>query len=129
MNTTLVYAGTLVSHTCWCGIHHAIPESLSRTAKETGKAIYCPLGHEWVIRETELDKLRRQVEQQKDRAARLIAQRDQAEASLSATKGVVTKLKKRASAGVCPCCGRTFQQLARHMKAKHPDFAHDSRAS
>jgi hypothetical protein len=24
--------------------------------------------------------------------------------------------------GVCPCCNRTFQQLARHMKAKHPGY-------
>jgi hypothetical protein len=23
----------------------------------------------------------------------------------------------------CPCCNRTFQQLARHMKAKHPEHA------
>lgn len=37
-------------------------------------------------------------------------------------KGVATRLKNRAAHGVCPCCNRTFQQLARHMSAKHPDF-------
>lgn len=25
-------------------------------------------------------------------------------------------------AGMCPCCRRTFKQLAEHMKSKHPDF-------
>lgn len=30
--------------------------------------------------------------------------------------------KKRASAGVCPCCNRTVSQMARHMQAKHPDY-------
>ena len=24
--------------------------------------------------------------------------------------------------GVCPCCTRTFPNLAAHMKTKHPDF-------
>ena len=48
--------------------------------------------------------------------------REEAEASLQATKGVVTRLKKRAIAGVCPCCNRTFQQLAAHMAHKHPDY-------
>lgn len=28
----------------------------------------------------------------------------------------------RVGAGVCPCCKRTFQQLARHMKCKHPKY-------
>lgn len=32
------------------------------------------------------------------------------------------RLATRANHGVCPCCKRTFSQLARHMKTKHPDF-------
>lgn len=28
----------------------------------------------------------------------------------------------------CPCCKRTFKQLAAHMKNKHPEFAHGSSA-
>lgn len=27
----------------------------------------------------------------------------------------------RIGAGICPCCNRTFSQLARHMQSKHPD--------
>lgn len=32
-----------------------------------------------------------------------------------------TRAKKRAATGTCPCCGRSFVQLRRHMAAKHPD--------
>ena len=39
-----------------------------------------------------------------------------------AAKGQISKLKKRASAGVCPCCNRSFQNLRRHMGNKHPEF-------
>lgn len=28
----------------------------------------------------------------------------------------------RAQGGACPCCNRTFADMARHMKTKHPDF-------
>ncbi|HEX9950777.1 MAG TPA: hypothetical protein VGB53_03340 [Rubricoccaceae bacterium] len=33
----------------------------------------------------------------------------------AAQKGAHTRTKKRIAAGVCPCCNRTFQDLARHM--------------
>ncbi len=46
--------------------------------------------------------------------------------SLSATKGVVTKMKNRISKGVCPVpgCKRTFLEscMQRHIEAKHPEW-------
>jgi hypothetical protein len=48
--------------------------------------------------------------------------REAAERSAAAAKGNVTKLRKRAAAGVCPCCNRTFLALQKHMAHKHPDF-------
>lgn len=50
------------------------------------------------------------------------AHREAAQHQSRAFKGVVTKLKKRAANGVCPCCNRTFVDLARHMAGKHPTF-------
>lgn len=38
-----------------------------------------------------------------------------------ARKAVEKKLN-RVSAGTCPCCNRSFKQLAAHMKNKHPDY-------
>ena len=49
----------------------------------------------------------RRVEQETERAVR--AEKSQA------------RLMKRASSGVCPCCTRTFSNVARHMKSKHPN--------
>lgn len=54
---------------------------------------------------------------------------DEAEAvkrSAAAYKGAATRLKNRAKAGVCPCCNRTFQNLARHMASQHPDHETDN---
>ena len=55
---------------------------------------------------------------EKDRRQELAAARKR----LSAQKGATTRLKNRSKAGVCPCCTRTFKQLAAHMKNKHPEF-------
>lgn len=120
--TTLTYTGSLVVETCWCGIRHAIPSELARQAKHNGKAVYCPLGHRWVVRETDADRLARELAEERRRAQ---ANRDllhAEERSHSATRGHLTRQRKRVAAGVCPCCGRTFQQLARHMANKHPGF-------
>jgi len=127
--STLTYSGQLVATTCWCGIHYAVPEEFLGMIKRQhrdGRAqtkIYCPLGHTWEFSgKGEAELLQERLERERARSARLAAERDQIQASLSATKGQVTKLKKRVAAGVCPCCGRTFQQLSRHMANKHPEY-------
>ena len=33
------------------------------------------------------------------------------------------KQLKRVHNGVCPCCNRSFQNLQKHMKTKHPEIA------
>jgi len=43
-----------------------------------------------------------------------------------AIRGELTKLKKRVTNGVCPCCHRSFQNLRRHMATKHPNEAKDA---
>ena len=65
----------------------------------------------------------------RDRAGRLASERDQLAASLRGTKANAARTRKelhsvkaRVAHGVCPCCNRTFKQLARHMKTKHPDY-------
>lgn len=64
------------------------------------------------------DQLKADVDWQKKR-------RNEAEKSLIATKGVVTRLKNRARNGVCPCCIRTFKDLHMHMASEHPNFVTD----
>ena len=120
--TTIVYAGELVVTSCWCGIFLAIPRDLYQAARrDHAKNVYCPLGHSFVYTgKTEADQLRASLRWEQDRAAALLAERDGARASLRATRGVVTKLRKRATAGACPFgCRRHFADLERHVAIKH----------
>lgn len=126
---TLVYAGDLLTVSCWCGIRHAVPAELRRhqlRQHQNGKepfSIYCPLGHMYVPSgESEVERLRRVVRLESEERARLAAERDQAEASARAYKGAATRARKRATAATCPCCKRSFVQLRRHLATKHPEY-------
>jgi len=119
---TLTHAGRLVVTTCWCGIGHAIPEELYDQAQRNhSRTVHCPLGHTWVVAgETEAQKLKRQLQWERDRSASLTADRDQIAASLRTTKGVVTKMRKRAITGTCAFCHRHFANVERHVATQHP---------
>jgi hypothetical protein len=129
MQQTLSYSGQLVTTVCWCGVAHAVPSELYAFVQrqhQNGKAqtsIYCPLGHQWTFAgESEAEKLRGQLQRNEQR---LQATRDllaHEERSHAATRGHLTRTKRRVGAGVCPCCNRSFTQLGRHMKSKHPDY-------
>lgn len=121
---------TLVVVECaTCGVTYAIPESFQRSAlryhgdRQGGWKICCPFGHTWwYVGETEVEQLKRQRDdaQQRSRATRDLLEHEQR--SHAATKGHLTRTKRRVSAGVCPCCKRSFKQLERHMQAKHPGY-------
>jgi hypothetical protein len=118
---TLNYTGTLVVHSCpTCGVMHAYPERMDLNARrQKGFNIYCPSGHSWIYSKTieeDLEEARGEVRYFKSRL-----QGEQRQHS--ATKGQLTKTKARIAGGVCPCCHRSFQNLGRHMKGQHPDYA------
>jgi len=129
---TLVSNAVLVKVDCYsCGVEYAIPEILNTAAldKPRERVIYCPNGHSWFyIGETEASKLKRQLKYEQDLRASITADRDQVQASLRATKGQVTKLRKRVVAGVCPFgCRRHFANVERHVATQHPDKTLQSR--
>jgi len=39
-----------------------------------------------------------------------------------AERSARVRLKKRIACGVCPCCKRTFTNLARHISGQHPEY-------
>lgn len=116
-----------------CGVRYAIPEEMRANAYKKGdykQMWYCPNGHELGYGEGEAQRLQKRlemVEGERDRAAtralRAADQRDAAERSRAAMKGVATKAKKRVGKGVCPCCNRHFTNVQRHMEGQHPDYA------
>jgi hypothetical protein len=68
-----------------------------------------------------LDEQTRAATQMAERAR--LAEHAQVEAinAQKKSEAELRRIQKRTAAGVCPCCNRTFQQLARHMKTRHPE--------
>lgn len=131
-------ASTIISFTetfvtlecCQCHMLFAVDQRTKNRWVDTGESFYCPSGHSQCFCDTTVKRLQREnaaLKQQADQkdarlrdAREAIALRDR---QLSAAKGQQTRLKKRIGAGVCPCCHRTFKQLAAHMHDMHPEFA------
>lgn len=112
-----------------CGVLFALPQALVTWARDRGDAFWCPNGHRLTYAKTEAQKLAAQLERERARSGRLASERDQLQASLRAQKGAATRARNekarliaRVANGVCPCCNRTFKQLAAHMARQHPQF-------
>lgn len=112
-----------------CGMSFAAPAHWLRNKRNAGGGFFCPAGHSLRFTASENDRLRKQVarleeekKRESERAARNWEAKEAADRRASAIKGALTKTKKRVGVGVCPCCNRTFKQLAAHMTTKHPDY-------
>lgn len=114
-----------------CAVEFALTARLHGIRRGDGQNFYCPNGHINIYRESEADRLRKQLEAEqrnviRARAQRDAAQREQAaaERSASAYKGQTTRLRKRIGNGVCPVesCRRHFQNVERHIANQHPNF-------
>lgn len=112
-----------------CDVSFGLPDTLQQRRRNDGKEWFCPNGHGQVYKETEADRLRKQLETEQRRVIQLRSERDAAsrnreaaERSASAFKGQATRLRKRIGNGVCPCCNRHFSNVERHISNKHPEF-------
>lgn len=129
--STLTYTGTLHILTCGeCSIPHAIPVEMHRDRLDNGGDWWCPNGHKLHFLTTEKGRLEAELAREKKlrgwSESRETSLRDQlgaTERSLRGHKAAKTRIKNRIAAGVCPCCNRSFQNVARHMAGQHPDFS------
>jgi hypothetical protein len=138
MSTTLlpptaVFVG-FTTLTCGsCGVHFAMDSSLYDRRTQDHESFWCPNGHQrHFVNETEAQRLARQLDAQKadtkfwrDSHAHATEREDKANRRLRATRGVVTRYKRRMIQGRCPCCSHQFKDLARHMSNQHPKFDAD----
>ena len=95
-----------------------------RAVKRKQGAVYCPAcGKQscWTGKSEE-QLLRDRLTSKQALVDRLNEDIRHKDRKLSASKGQMTKLKNRVKNGVCPCCNRTFVNLLRHMKSKHPEY-------
>ena len=109
---------------CRCSALFALPEHVENQLRETHDAFYCPNGHilHFYGETSDLARARRDLAAERARHDQTKADRDYHARRVIAYRGQLTKTKRRIANGVCPCCTRTFQNLARHMAAKHPHY-------
>jgi hypothetical protein len=116
---------------CRCEERFGLEEETLALLKRSQQRFHCPWGHpqhfpagksELEKMEEALDAERRARQRAEQNAAYEASRAARIKASRNAYKGQVTRLRTRAKAGICPCCNRHFEQLERHMAAKHPDF-------
>jgi hypothetical protein len=127
---TITFTEELVVLTCWCGINHAVPRNLrafqERQHRDGEKVtpIWCPLGHtHQPAGEGKAAQLARELERTERRARARLDALEAERRSHSATKGQLTKTRKRIGKGVCPCCNRHFSNVQRHMERQHPELS------
>jgi hypothetical protein len=108
---------------CTCGFLFMVPKPFDDRKRQTGADFWCPsCGSKLHYGETENAALKRQVKFWEDSYHAERVERAAADQERRRLKGQMTKLKKRVSNGVCPCCNRSFANLRRHMATKHPGY-------
>lgn len=138
---TLTVEQKLITETCCnCGMLFAMTSDFKEDRlkrRPNDNMFYCPRGHpQHYTGPSAATKLQQQLDEERrlrQRAEQNVAMwaddareaRERAEKErrrANGYKGHATRITKRAKAGVCPCCNRTFKQLANHMANQHPDF-------
>jgi hypothetical protein len=122
MAEQFVFSGeTLMLVQCGvCGVKHAIQAVRYNTCVEEGGYWQCPNGHSRGFRHGREE--RRKIERERDRLKQENARLAEEAATSERAKAALARHQKRSAAGLCPCCNRTFSNMARHMKTSHPDF-------
>lgn len=107
-----------------CFIQYGMPDEMHRQAVHKGAAFrfYCPAGHPQAYGEGEIEKERRLRQRAEQENARLEQEAIEAINARHKSERALKRHKTRSAAGVCPCCTRTFSNMAWHMKSEHPDY-------
>lgn len=116
---------------CKCSVQFAMPTELQRRRLDDRGDFYCPNGHsqhytgksEAQRQQERADLAERRLANAQENARIARAEQVTTRRQLSAAKGQLTKTRNRIAKGVCPCCNRSFANVARHMAGQHPDYA------
>lgn len=112
-----------------CAVVYFFPDKLCDTMANEKTSWKCPNGHSQMFTESPAEKLRLERDRLRQQAVRLEDERREAEARAEKAERLLKRHKKRAAAGTCPCCKRTFKALAEHMKTQHPEFVAEAGAN
>ncbi len=110
-------------HICWkCGIKYALESDFRQRKNNFNESWYCPNGHSTVFRDSELEKTKKRLKWAEESRDRYREHWQSEEKKVATYKGHHTRLKNRIKNGVCPCCKRSFKNVKRHIKNKHPKY-------
>lgn len=126
MDRNLTYTKTITMITeicCSCGVAFGIPSDLQDQLLKTKNLFYCPNGHRQSYTKSKAEILQEKLDVEKIESEKKL--REMTDRMLDETnrRMKVERQLKRVHNGVCPCCNRSFQNLQRHMKTKHPEIA------
>lgn len=106
-----------------CGVVYGLSEDYENQRRQDHKRFFCPNGHSLSYKqESREERLKRQLEATTRQLSRTQSRLGVTKRQKAAAKGQLTKAKRRIANGVCPCCNRTFSDLAAHMHCKHLDY-------
>jgi hypothetical protein len=125
---TYTYTGSVVVEACCaCGIDFGMSRGLYDARRKDHGTFYCPNGHaQHYTAKSDEELLREEQKRNMQLRGLLTDERDQhhkTERRLQATRGVVTRTKRRIAQGLCPCCHEHFGNLERHIAKQHPDYS------
>jgi hypothetical protein len=109
-----------------CGVTFAVPTDWAQQRRRDHSWWYCPNGHQqhWggkTKEEKEIDRLRAQLDQSEAAERELRREKDRLANDLMDKAKELKRVHRRAHAGVCPHCTRTFANVQRHMAKQHPE--------
>lgn len=109
-----------------CGLTFGMPDGLYQARLKDGKVWYCPLGHprHYTERRTlkeELEQVRGLLASERAYVGEVLARNETTKHQLRGTKAALTRTKRRANAGVCLDCKRSFANVRAHRAKMHPE--------
>src|SRR5262245_22389812 len=118
---------------CTCGCRVWLTPTHYYAAMEGRSKItfHCGYGHaqHFTDEDDEIVKIRRERDRLKQKVAQLDDTITAQTKQIADLKQASVTMAKRVAAGVCPCCNRSFVQLQRHMKTKHPLYVRFGKAA
>jgi hypothetical protein len=103
-------------HECiTCGVRYTVPKKVIQQQRDYGGFHYCSNGHSqgWGDNAANIAKVRAERDKLRQDNTRLADEAAKAAQMAIAADNRAKRLTKRAAAGTCPCCNRTFGNMTR----------------
>jgi len=110
-----------------CGITFGMTKTFNRLRRNDHRWWCCPNGHQQQYSgKNEEEKLRGELKRKQAELQREQLRALEAEGLAKQKDQLYKRLRHRVIHGVCPCCTRTFENVARHMADMHPEFGREN---